>query len=157
MRFPKPRSIFPAPTRCVIGRRALPHFFLWARRLGRYAMNTHAISGADPPSTAIEYPVGLVFDATFDAFAVRLTTLPNSALNFHIAEGPYAHTETVKVVATLIRPGIFLVSWVEASGATVVHVEDFAKSVLYSHATLPDGTFLRMKAKIRLVQPEIPK
>jgi len=117
-------------------------------------MNTHEIATADPPSTALRYPVGLVFDATFDAFAVRLSTLPNSELNFRIAEGPYAHTETVKVVATMIRPGIFLVSWVEASGATVVHVEDFAKSVLYSHATLPDGTFLRMEAQIRLVQPE---
>lgn len=101
-----------------------------------------------------EYPVGLVFDVTFDAFAVRLTTLPNSELRFHIAAGPYAHDETVKVVATLIRPGVFLVSWVEASGATVVHVEDFAQSVLYSHATLPDGKFLRMKAPIRLVELE---
>ncbi|MET0791895.1 MAG: hypothetical protein ABW061_10275 [Polyangiaceae bacterium] len=117
-------------------------------------MNTHEIPTADPPSTALKYPVGLVFDATFDAFAVRLRTLPNGELNFHIAEGPYAHTETVKVVATMIRPGIFLVSWVEASGATVVHVQDFAKSVLYSRATLPDGTFLRMEAQIRLVQPE---
>lgn len=117
-------------------------------------MSNTETSATQPPSTAVDYPVGLIFDATFDAFAVRITTLPNRELSFHIAEGPYAHTETVKVVATAIRPGVFLVSWVEASGATVVHVEDFAQSLLYSHATLPNGTFLRMKAAIRLVRAE---
>lgn len=116
-------------------------------------MTTH-----ETPSLAeaIEYPVGVSFDVVFDAFAVRLTTLPGGELRFHIAEGPYARTETVKCVATSIRPGVFLVSWVEASGATVVHVEDFARAVLYSHATLPDGTFLRMHAPLRIVRLENP-
>jgi hypothetical protein len=43
------------------------------------------------------------------------------------------------------------VSWVEASGATVVHVEDFARGVVHSYATLPDGSFLRMQGPIRLI------
>jgi len=102
-------------------------------------------------SGSTEYPVGLEFDVKFDAFSVRLSTLPNSELRFHIAEGPFARTETVKIVTTSIRPGVFIVSWVEAGGATVVHVEDFAQRVLYSHATLPDGTFLRMHAPIRVI------
>jgi hypothetical protein len=38
--------------------------------------------------------------------------------------------------------------------ARVVHVEDFVQSLLYSHATLPNGDFLRMTAQIRLVPPE---
>jgi hypothetical protein len=120
-------------------------------------MTKYESSGAESISAATEYPVGLTFDASFHAFAVRLTTLANSELHFHIAEGPYAHDETVKVVATLIRPGVFLVSWVEASGATVVHIEDFAQSVLYSHATLPNGKFLRMKAAIDIVGLETPQ
>jgi hypothetical protein len=120
-------------------------------------VSTHEPAVPESISAATQYPVGLVFDATFDAFAVRLTTLPNSEIHFHIADGPYAHKETVKIVATLVRPGIFLVSWVEASGATVVHVEDFAQSVLHSHATLPNGTFLRMAAKIRMVRLDPPK
>jgi hypothetical protein len=102
-------------------------------------------------SGSTEYPVGLEFAVEFDAFAARLTTLPDSELRFHIAEGRYARTETVKIVTTLIRPGVFIVSWVETGGATVVHVEDFAQAVLYSHATLPDGTFLRMQAPIRVI------
>jgi len=118
-------------------------------------MSPHEVIAPESLSTATEYPVGLVFDATFDAFSVRLTTLPNSEIRFHIADGPYARTETVKCVATSIRPGVFLVSWVEASGATVVHVEDFGRSVLYSQATLPDGTFLRMQAPLRIALSEM--
>jgi hypothetical protein len=110
-----------------------------------------------PVAAATAYPVGLQFDVEFEAFAVRLTTLSNSELRFSIAEGPYARTETVKIVTTLLRPGVFIVSWVEASGATVVHVEDFAQGALYSHATLPDGTFLRMQAPIRVVLHEVTK
>jgi len=117
------------------------------------AHDRHSIPASVSGST--EYPVGLEFDVKFDTFAARLTTLPDSELRFHIAEGPYARTETVKIVTTLIRPGVFIVSWVEAGGATVVHVEDFAQGALYSHATLPDGTFLRMQAPIRVVSHEV--
>lgn len=117
-------------------------------------MSTPSIHTRESLSRATEYPVGLVFDAAFDAFSVRLTTLPDSGLRFHIAEGPHARTEEVKIAATLIRPGIFLVSWVENSGATVVHVEDFAAEILHSHATLPNGDFLRMKAPMRMSLPE---
>ncbi len=85
-----------------------------------------------------------------------LTTLPDQQIRFHVADGPYARTETVACVATAIRPGVFLVSWVEASGATVVHVEDFARSMLYSHATLLDGSFLRMEAPIHIASSEVP-
>lgn len=35
-----------------------------------------------------EYPVGLQFDVKFDAFAARITTLPDSELRFHIAAPP---------------------------------------------------------------------
>ncbi len=101
-------------------------------------------------ASATEYPVGLVFDVAFEAFSVNLTTLANSELRFHIADGPFARTETVKIVATSVRPGMFLVSWVESSGATVVHLEDFAESVLHSYATLPDGKFLRMEAPLTI-------
>src|SRR5688500_18135095 len=121
-------------------------------------MGAHDRNNIPPPvAAATAYPSGCQFDGEFEVFAVRLTTLPNSELRFRIAEGPYARTETVKIVTTLLRPGVFIVSWVEASGATVVHVEDFAQGALYSHATLPDGTFLRMQAPIRVVLHEVTK
>ena len=105
-------------------------------------------SSPSSAATATVYPVGSVFDVAFDEFQVRLTVLSESRLRFDIAEGPFAKSEEVDIVATAIRPGVFLVSWVERSGATVVHVEDFAAGLLHSHATLPDGTFLRMQGPI---------
>lgn len=117
-------------------------------------MTTHETAIPSSLAAATEFPVGLAFDISFEAFSVRLTALPNGELRFHIPDGPFARTETVKITTTLIRPGVFLVSWIEAGGATVVHVEDFANAILYSHATLPDGTFLRMQAPIRLASAE---
>jgi hypothetical protein len=108
-------------------------------------------SASDSLKQADSYPVGIVFDVMLDAFTARLTTLPDDHIRFHIAEGAYAHTETVKIAVSPIRAGAFAVSWVEASGATVVHVEDFARGVVHSYATLPDGSFLRMQGPIRLI------
>ncbi len=101
---------------------------------------------------ADQYPTGLVFDVTFKEFSARLTTLPNSKMQFHIDNGIYAKTEVVNMAADCIRTGIFLVSWTESSGATVVHVEDFVKNTICSHATLPDGTFLRMHGEMNIVE-----
>lgn len=105
---------------------------------------------------ATQYPVGLVFDVTFKEFSVTLTTLPSNRLQFHIADGPYARIEEVDISVTSIRPGVFLVSWIEASGATVVHVEDFAEKTIHSHATLPGGTFFRMKGPLQIKRQETP-
>lgn len=93
----------------------------------------------------------MVFDVVFDMFTSRLTTLPEDRIRFQIAEGPYARTETVKIATNLIRAGVFTVSWVEESGATVVHVEDFERGVVHSYATLPNGLFLRLKGLIHMV------
>ena len=106
---------------------------------------------SDSLKRADAYPVGIVFDVIFDPFQVRLTTLPDDHIRFDIAEGPYARTETVKVAATLIRAGVFAVSWVEADRSTVVHVEDFERGVVHSYATLPNGSFLRMQGPMRFI------
>ena len=97
------------------------------------------------------YPVGIVFDVMFDAFQVRLTTLPDDHIRFDIAEGPYARSEAVKIAATPIRAGVFAVSSVEADGATVVHVEDFERAVVHSYATLPNGSFLQMQGPMHFI------
>lgn len=94
------------------------------------------------------YPVGIAFDVKFDAFEVRLTSLPDGQMRFIIEDGPYTRTEVVPVVTTPIRTGVFAVSWVEANGASVVHVEDFERSMVHSYATLPNGSFLRLEGPI---------
>ncbi|MGN6827990.1 MoaF-related domain-containing protein [Paucibacter sp. M5-1] len=109
------------------------------------------MNAANSPARSTRYPIGLVFDAKFIEFSVRFTVLPRNKIQFHIDNGIYAQTEVVNMAATCIRPGIFLVSWTESSCATVVHVEDFIENRIHSHATLPDGTFLRMEGALSLV------
>lgn len=117
-------------------------------------MNNVTQHTPDTPIAEHAYPVGLVFDVAFEAFSVRLTTLANERIRFEITEGPFARTETVRIASTQIRPGVFAVSWMEASGATVVHVEDFEHGVVHSWATLPDGAFLQMQGPMRIVSQE---
>ena len=108
---------------------------------------TKSASFPDTVKRTQEYLVGVVFDVVLDPFTARLTTLADYHIRFQIAEGPLAHIETVKIAVKTIRGGIFAVSWQEASGATIVHVEDFGRGFVHSHATLPNGPFLRMEGR----------
>lgn len=95
----------------------------------------------------------MAFDVVFKEFSARLTTLPGSEMRFDIVDGPFARTEKVRFDVSTLRPGVFLVSWQEASRATVVHLEDFVQMVIYSYATLPDRSFLKMQGPIRMAGP----
>lgn len=99
------------------------------------------------------YPVGLELDVVFEPFRATLTLLSQSQLKFEIKEGPFAHSEVVDIAVTPLGGGLFLVSWVEETGATVVHVQDFDRGVIHSQATLADGRFLRMSGPITVVTP----
>lgn len=45
-----------------------------------------------------------------------------------------------------------MVYWKEANGATVVHVEDFEKGVVYTNTTLPDLTFLNRTGTLKKIR-----
>jgi predicted SnoaL-like aldol condensation-catalyzing enzyme len=99
------------------------------------------------------YPVGLELEVTFDAFKATLTLVSDTRLKFEIKEGPFAHSELVDTHVAPLGNGLFAVSWKEASGATVTHVQDFDRGVIHSHATLPDGQFLRLCGPFRVLRP----
>lgn len=108
-------------------------------------------SASGAPTLADASPIVIVFDVVFEAFTARLTTLANDRIRFEIATSTYAKMEIVSIAASRIRTGVFAVSGVEASGATVVHVEEFEHGIVHSYATLPNGTFLRMQGPIHLI------
>lgn len=56
-----------------------------------------------------------------------------------------AKTETYS--ATLVRPGIFWVTWKEADGTTVSHIEDFETDTIYASITLPDTDFVTVSGR----------
>lgn len=45
----------------------------------------------------------------------------------------------------ILRPGVFWVTWKEADGTTVSHVEDFDNEKVYASITLPDHTFITVE------------
>lgn len=124
------------------------------RRPANALLPGRTMNSGNAQATAAQYPVGLVFDVTFNEFKARIKTLGNNKLQFHIDEGVYMHTEIVNASAKYVRPGLFIVSWTESSCATVVHVQDFDAMKVYSHATLSDGTFLRMEGPMTFVNEE---
>jgi hypothetical protein len=95
---------------------------------------------------------GKTFLADLGAFKSELFFESEETLVFKIAEGggPAAvgHTEKVQVIVQEIRPHVYMVAWKEATGATVTHVEDHENGILFSNATLPDGSFYTMKGTI---------
>nr|WP_208112366.1 amino acid ABC transporter substrate-binding protein [Pedobacter metabolipauper] len=58
----------------------------------------------------------------------------------------------MQIAVTEVRPQVYVVAWKEATGATVTHIEDHENGILYSNATLPDGSFYTMKGTIRPIQ-----
>lgn len=91
--------------------------------------------------------VGRKFAADLGQLKVRLTYESDTSMTFEVAQGAGmvadGHTETVSVEIAEIRPRVYLVSWREATGATVVHVEDLENSTVHSTVTL-DGQLYRL-------------
>jgi phenolic acid decarboxylase len=72
------------------------------------------------------------------------------SMHYRVLTGPRAGSEeTVAIAVHLIRPGVFLVSWQEADGTTVVHLEDFDHNTFHSLATRPNGCFHRVLGSMR--------
>ncbi|OZM83158.1 hypothetical protein [Pseudonocardia sp. MH-G8] len=96
--------------------------------------------------------VGKTFAADLGPLQVRCTYESATRMTFVVTSGAGmtadGHTETVDVEIVEIRPQVYLVSWQEADGATVVHVEDLAASTLQSIVTL-DGRLHRLTGTIK--------
>lgn len=97
------------------------------------------------------YPIGLEMVVAFEAFRAKLTLISDHRLRFEIEEGPFARSEVVDIQVTPLGNGLFAVSWKEETGATVTQVQDFDRGMIHSHATLPDGRFLRMSGPIAIL------
>lgn len=99
------------------------------------------------------FPIGLEMDVSYPDFQVSLTLLSSTRLSFEIKEGPFARTETVDSQVVPLGNSIFAVSWQEKDGATVTNVQDYDRGLIFSHATLPDGRFLRMTGTFAVIRP----
>lgn len=103
--------------------------------------------------TQQHFPIGLSMQLTYPDFQVGITLLSLSRLEFRIAEGPFARTEVVDIHVVALGNSLFAVSWQEQDGATVTTVQDYDRCVVHSHATLPDGRFMRMSGSFVVTRP----
>ena len=99
-----------------------------------------------------EQLTGRTLVADLGPLQTRLTYDSAQRMTFIVTRGaglaPNGHTETVDIEIAELRPELFLVSWREASGATVTHVEDLATSALHSVVTI-DGRLTRLTGTIK--------
>jgi len=90
------------------------------------------------------FPVGLKMRVSYPDFAVELTLIARRQLCFHIADGPFATIEIVPIDVVPLGQDIFVVSWREKNGATVVNVQDYGRLVVHAYVTMRDGRFIQM-------------
>jgi molybdenum cofactor biosynthesis MoaF-like protein len=107
------------------------------------AVDAHAVDTVAPG----EFPAaGHSFDVDFGKQKFRLDFKSETELTFTSPDGK--NTQTVPIVVTKIRPGVFMVFWSRKAGQYVVHVDDFEKGVAYSSIFLPDGSVQRLKGTL---------
>jgi len=106
-------------------------------------------STAQPAATAS--PIGKTFQFDFGDLRVRYSFDARDRASFVVENGAGlatdGHAETVAIELVEIRPGVFLNSSVEASGATVNHLEDFASGTVHSNVSI-DGKLYRFSGTI---------
>lgn len=110
---------------------------------------------------------GNKFLATAPPLSIELSFGLDNTVTFVVTNGaglvPDGHIETLPVQPVEVRKNIFFLGWTENSGATVTHLEDYNRELLYTHITMPDGTFIVIKgtitplttASIMINKPEI--
>jgi phenolic acid decarboxylase len=77
------------------------------------------------------FPVGQETNVAYPDFKGSLKLHSLTQMSFDIAEGPFAHKETVSIEVQRLGNGIFPLSWAEESGATVTNVQDFDRGVVH--------------------------
>ena len=97
--------------------------------------------------------VGHVYEANFGSWVHHLHFESETVMTLTNVDGLFKGTsETVQIVVTLIRQGVFMISWQEANKTTVVHVEDFENGIVHTNVTEPRGAFIRRSGTLKNVK-----
>jgi len=98
---------------------------------------------------------GNTYRMEVDVLKTELFFDSDESLIFTVIEGgpltKNGYSEKVRTTIAEIRPNVYMVAWKEISGATVTHVEDHENGIIFSNATLADGSFYTMKGTINLI------
>jgi hypothetical protein len=98
------------------------------------------------------YPmIGKKYQVTFPTMSFVLHFISDKQLEFIVEKSPdlapgSKHTVNIEIQA--LRDGLYAVSWQEASGNTVVHIEDFKDHRVHAFLTMKDMYFIRQDAPL---------
>ncbi len=97
--------------------------------------------------------VGHVYEANFGSWIHHFHFKSETVMTLTNIEGPYSGiSETVQIAVTLIRTGIFMISWQEADRTTVVDVVDLENGIVHTNVTELRGIFIRRRGTLKKVQ-----
>ncbi|MEO9241703.1 MoaF-related domain-containing protein [Pseudomonas inefficax] len=99
-------------------------------------------------SFQVEYP---------DLAAHNIYSADGRHVRYAIVSGPYAGASgEAECQWQQIAEGVYVISWQEADGATVVHVDDFANGHSQAFFTASDLTFYRMQGPLTELNAQEP-
>lgn len=103
------------------------------------------------PMTSDRPPfAGRGFRVDYDGLSAHnLYAEDGRSIRYAIVSGPYAGASgEAPCEWRQIAEGVYAISWQEADGATVVHVDDFANGRSMAFFTAADRTFYRMQGPL---------
>lgn len=95
--------------------------------------------------------IGKKYHVQFPTMSFYLNFTSETQLQFiveHSPDLPPGSAHTVGITIQPLRDGLYLVSWQEKSGNTVVHIEDFNEHQVYAFLTMKDLRFVRQIAPL---------
>lgn len=102
--------------------------------------------------------IGRKYHVAFPTMAFIVHFLSDTASNSSLSTAPDlppGSAHAVEIVIAPLREQVYMVSWREASGNTVVQVEDFAEHRVHAFLTMRDGTFIRQSAPLVELTPSV--
>ena len=102
---------------------------------------------ASPPTSPLA--IGQVLEITFPTFTPRITIRSERELTVEIIVGdPFS--DTVEYQAVRVRDDLYILSWQEHIGSTIVHMLDFTSHTAYTAITPAKGGFKRLVGRIEV-------
>jgi hypothetical protein len=107
-----------------------------------------------PMQTSSDFPaIGKEVRVDFDGTGFMLRFHNDKTMSFVGTSGKYKDAaDTVEYTAVKIRPGLYMVYWIENIQQTrVVHIEDYDNSAVYTNIAAPDGEFSHMRGTLEII------
>lgn len=98
------------------------------------------------------YPIGQTLGFQVGPMTIEHEIVSATRFNARHVAGPMAGmAETMTYTANLLRPGLFAVTWQEADGSTVVHIEDFEAGTVQVAVTTAKLDFMQFAGAMKRV------